>query len=319
MEYLYLASICFIRKENAMRRIFMVLAMTLLLAACGSSSSSADYATGSDSGYEMAPAMPETVNSGAMSKDASVSMPGSSGTGSTDPLKPGERLVVRDASLVLQVSDVNAVDQQLRAMVNGQKGFVLSSSSSGSDQDFVVYLTFKIPSDQLDATITAAEKTAHKVLSRSMSGSDVTSEYVDLTGRLTSLTAARERLLELLKKADKVEDAVAVNTALTDVQSQLEQITGQMRYLRENAALSSLTIELRPIPTTPIVNPEGWQPGEDARAALRSLLDFAQGLGSFLISAVIWTPVWVPLFFLGRYLRRRWLAGRTPPPTPPAA
>lgn len=302
-----------------MRRIFMVLAMTLLLAACGSSSSSADYATGSEPAVEMAPAMPETANFEAIAKDASMPMPGSSGTGSTDPLKPGERLVVRDASLVLQVSDVNAVDQQLRAMVNGQKGFVLSSSSSGSEQDFVVYLTFKIPSDQLDATITAAEKTAHKVLSRSMSGSDVTSEYVDLTGRLTSLTAARDRLLELLKKADKVEDAVAVNTALTDVQSQLEQITGQMRYLRENAALSSLTVELRPIPTTPIVNPEGWQPGEDARAALRSLLDFAQGLGSFLISAVIWTPVWVPLYFLGRYLRRRWVAGRTPPPTPPAA
>lgn len=301
-----------------MRRIFMVLAVTLLLAACGSSSSSADYATGSDSGYDSAPAMPEAVNPGVMSKDAVGSMPGTSGTGSTDPLKPGERLVVRDASLVLQVSDVNAVDQQLRAMVNGQKGFVLSSSSSGSDQDFVVYLTFKIPSDQLDATITAAEKTAHKVLSRSMSGSDVTSEYVDLTGRLTSLTAARDRLLELLKKADKVEDAVAVNTALTDVQSQLEQITGQMRYLRENAALSSLTVELRPIPTTPIVNPEGWQPGEDARAALRSLLDFAQGLGSFLITAVIWTPVWLPLFFLGRYLRRRWLARNTPATTPPA-
>ena len=98
-----------------MRRIFMVLAMTLMLAACGSSSSSADSAAGSDIGYEMAPAMPEAVNSDAMSKDASMPMPGSSGTGSTDPLKPGERLVVRDASLVLQVSDVNAV-------VNGRGG-----------------------------------------------------------------------------------------------------------------------------------------------------------------------------------------------------
>jgi len=303
-----------------MRRIFILLGLTLLLAACGSSSATTDSSAGSaPSSVEMAPVMPDAGNPGAISKDAVGPIPGSSGTGSTDPLKPGERLVVRDASLVMQVSDVNAVDQQLRAMVNGQKGFVLSSSSSGSDQDFVVYLTFKIPSDQLDATITAAERTAHKVLSRSMSGSDVTSEYVDLTGRLTSLTAARDRLLELLKKADKVEDAVAVNTALTDVQSQLEQITGQMRYLRENAALSSLTVELRPIPTTPIVNPEGWQPGEDARAALRSLLDFAQGLGSFLITAVIWTPVWLPLFFLGRYLRRRWLARNTPPATPPAA
>jgi hypothetical protein len=263
--------------------------------------------------------MPEAVNPGVMSRDAIPPMPGTSGTGSTAPLQPGERLVVRDANMVLEVSDVKAVDQQLRALVTAQKGFVLSSSSSGSDGDFVVYVTFKIPSDQLDATITAAEKKAHKVLSRSMSGNDVTSQYVDLTGRLTSLTAARDRLLELLKKAEKVEEAVAVNTALIEVQSQYEQVVGQMRFLRENAALSSLTIELHGIPTTAIVNPEGWQPGEDARAALRSLLDFAQGLGSFLITAVIWTPVWLPLFFLGRYLRRRWMVRNTQSATPPAA
>ena len=302
-----------------MRRILILLGLTLLHAACGSSGTTADSSAGMEPGYEMAPAIPEAVNSGVMSRDAVGPMPGTSGTGSTDPLKPGERLVVRDASLVMQVSDVNAVDQQLRTMVNGQKGFVLSSSSSGSDQDFVVYVTFKIPSDQLDATITAAEKMAHKVVSRSMSGNDVTSQYVDLTGRLTSLTAARDRLLELLKKAEKVEEAVAVNTALIEVQSQYEQVVGQMRFLRENAALSSLTIELHGIPTTAIVNPEGWQPGEDARAALRSLLDFAQGLGSFLITATIWTPVWLPLFFLGRYLRRRWMARNTQSATPPAA
>jgi len=302
-----------------MRRIFILLGLTLLLAACGSSSAPADSsASVAPASAEMAPPQSAASNAGAVAKDSAAPMPGTSGTGSTDPLKPGERLVVRDASLVMQVSDVNAVDQQLRALVNSQKGFVLSSSSSGSDQDLVVYLTFKIPSDQLDATITAAEKTAHKVLSRSMSGSDVTSEYVDLTGRLTSLTAARDRLLELLKKADKVEDAVAVNAALTDVQSQLEQVTGQMRYLRENAALSSLSVELRPIPVTPIVNPEGWQPLEDARASVRSLIDFAQWLGSFLISLAIWTPVWLPIFFLVRYVRRR-RAARALPPTPPTS
>jgi hypothetical protein len=88
-----------------------------------------------------------------------------------------------------------------------------------------------------------------------------------------------------------------------------------MRYLRENAALSSLTVELHPIPTTPIVNPEGWQPLEDARASVRGLIDFAQWLGSFLIALVIWTPVWLPIFFLVRYVRRRRAPRRTADPT----
>lgn len=295
----------------------LVTASLLFLMACGSATQ-----TNSDMTYSSEPAMGAAMEA-PMSADMAMvekSVPpidgGVAGSGSTAPLNPGERLVIRDASLVLQVVDVSAADQQIRTAVSAANGYVLSSSTNGTDADAVIYLTLKIPSDQLDATITLVEKLSDKILSRSMSGSDVTEEYIDMSGRLVAQEAARDRLLELLKKAETVESAVAVNSALTDVQSQIEQLSGRMRYLRQGSQFSSLTVEIRPIPTTPIVNPEGWQPLEDAKIALRGLLDFAQGIGTFLIGLVVWTPIWLPLLFLVRYLRKRWL---TRNPTPPSA
>jgi hypothetical protein len=145
----------------------------------------------------------------------------------------------------------------------------------------------------------------------------VTEEYVDLEARLASLEAARDRLLALLEKAANVEEAVQVNAALTDVQTQLEQITGRMRYLRQGAAMSSLNLELRPIPVTEVIDPDRWQPLEDARIALRDLIQFGQDIISFVIGLAVWTPVWLPLVLLGRYLWRRRAARKAASVTPP--
>lgn len=303
-----------------MKKSAIIVAL-LFLVACGSAGqASSDGMTNSDAMYSSEPAVGAPMEAPAMAEamPADRSVPpvdgGVAGSGSTAPLTPGERLVIRDASLTFQVANVAAADQQIRKAVTDAKGYVLSASTNGTDADAVIYMSLKIPSEQLDATITLVEKLADKVWSRSMSGSDVTEEYIDMSGRLVAQEAARERLLELLKKAETVEAAVAVNSALTDVQSQIEQLSGRMRYLRQGSQFSTLTVEIHPIPTTPIVNPDGWQPLEDAKIALRGLLDFAQGIGTFFIGVAVWTPIWLPLLFLGRFLIRRWQRNKATPP-----
>ncbi len=305
-----------------MKQYLIIALLSFGLMACGAASRDSSAAVSEPVVSESVGApMPEVAPAADMAKMAPDSNMTTSASGSLNPLADGERLVVRDANLSIQAEDVNAVDQQIRALISTEQGFVLNSSTYGADQDLVINLTVKVPSDKLDSVITSIEKLAYKVVSRGMSGSDVTEEYVDLEGRLTALNASRDRLLELLRKAEKVEDAVAVNMALTDIQSQLEQVTGRMRYLRQSAAMSTITLDIRPIPMTQVVTDE-WQPLEDARMALRDLLDFGQGLVSFAIAFFIWTPVWLPLLIFVRYLRRRYPIGKqaTPPtpPTPPA-
>lgn len=304
-----------------MRKILVLMLLVWSLAACGAASSSESYVSEPAMGYDTAAGAPEAMPAAEAPMPASEEFSSDKSANVGDiskPLNPGERLVIRDASLGIETEDVQAADQKIRDMVAARGGYVLSSSVSGSDADIVIYLSLKVPSADLDAVLSEIEVLSHKVRYRNMSGSDVTTEYIDLEGRLTSLEASRDRMLELLKKAEKIEDAVAVNQALTDVQGQIESVTGQMRYLRQSAALSTLNVELYPIPLIPVVDPDSWQPVEELRLALRGLVDFGQDLVIFLINLAVWTPVWLPLLLLFRYLRRRYNAKQAAaqPPTP---
>lgn len=166
-----------------------------------------------------------------------------------------------------------------------------------------------MPAERFETTLNQLEALAVRVLSRSVSGSDVTEEFVDLEARLRNLEATRDRLLDMLNKATRVQDALDVNLALSDVQGQIEQIQGRMRFLSESAAMSTINVSLKPVPVTPVLAEDGWQPIQVARAALRDLLGFGQSLGNALIVLVVWSPVWVLLAFGGwrgmRMVRRK--------------
>jgi hypothetical protein len=201
----------------------------------------------------------------------------------------------------------------VRAAAAQYGGYIVKAASSGSDEDLSVQISFRVPAARFDEALGGVQGLAKKVIARTISGDDVTEEYVDLGSRLKNLEATRDRLMTLLDKATKVDDALSVNTALTDVQGQIEQIQGRMQYLKQSSALSTINVGLVPVPPpTAIVAEDGWQPLEVARGALRNLVALGQGLANVAIVLLIWTPVWLPLLLLGLWLGRRVRRPRTP-------
>ena len=220
-----------------------------------------------------------------------------------------ERLIIKNGDLALRVEDVPAATAAVSTLASEAGGFVVSSSTSGLERDLRAYITIRVPAERFETTLNQLEALAVRVLSHSVSGSDVTEEFVDLEARLRNLEATRDRLLDMLNKATRVQDALDVNLALSDVQGQIEQIQGRMRFLSESAAMSTINVSLEPVPVTPVLDEDGWQPIQVARAALRDLLGFGQLLGNALIVLVVWSPVWVLLAFGGwqgmRMMRRK--------------
>ncbi|NTW02376.1 MAG: DUF4349 domain-containing protein [Oscillochloris sp.] len=222
-----------------------------------------------------------------------------------------QRMVIKTASISLQVEKVPEAEARIRACAEQLGGYVVSVQTNGSGDYQSSVITFRVPSDQFSAALTDVEGLASKVLSRSVGGDDVTEEFVDLESRLRNLEATRDRLLDLLAKATKVEDALEVNTALTDVQGQIEQIQGRMKYLKDSAGMATITADIQPVPQLPAIVPEeGWQPIVVVRSTLSNLIEFGQRLIELGIVLLIWVPVWLPLLLLARWAwhqtTRRW-------------
>jgi hypothetical protein len=219
-----------------------------------------------------------------------------------------QRLVIRDAQLSIEVDAVAAAETVIRARAEALGGYVVSVQTYGSGEQQSSTVVVRVPAAQFETLLSGVEGLAKQVFTRSVSGSDVTEEFVDLESRLRNLEATRERLLDLLTRAARVDDALQVNQALTDVQGQIEQIRGRMNYLSTSAAFSTISVELRPVPPPPpIVQDTTWQPLLVARRALGDLISFGQGIIELGIVVLVWAPVWLPLGVFGLWLWRRFV------------
>ena len=164
-----------------------------------------------------------------------------------DGARAQDRLLVRRASLDVEVRDPGAFAERARALTERLGGFVAHSSRTGNGDpdDGHVQLVLRIPSDSLDAALDSLGALG-KVRSRMVSSDDVTEQVVDLEARVTNLRASRDRLRQLVGQATAVADVVAVERELTRVQGELDALEARLEYLRGAVSLAEVTVTARP-------------------------------------------------------------------------
>ncbi len=93
------------------------------------------------------------------------------------------------------------------------------------------------------------------IVHQAVTAEDVSEEYHDAEVRLQNLKATRQRLQDFLAKAPSVNDMLTLERELERVSMDIDRIEGRMRYLREHAAFSTLTVSLSGRPkSNPIVS-----------------------------------------------------------------
>ena len=200
-------------------------------------------------------------------------------------------------------------------------GYVGGAQAGTLDQSAT--LTLRIPAARFDDALSRLHEIGDEVLSESTSEQDVTAAVVDLDARLKNLQSSEAQYRTLMAKAAKIEDILAVQSRLDDVQGQIEQLSAQLKQLTNQAAMSTLTVTLQPQPEPIQVASSGWDPGETFSAAVGALLSLGQGLATAGIwLAIVGLPLLVVLAILAAVLVRLGLFRRpaAPPsvPTPEA-
>lgn len=272
------------------RRIFVWVGFVLALAAltftaCGanqalSPASSMRYeysdtlAQATASGFAAPPAQPTSI--------ASNNIP-----------QPQERVILKNASLTITVSDPAAKISGIAAVAESMGGWVVTSSTyattdSAGEAVTRGSITVRVPAARLNEALERIKAGTEKVEGETINGQDVTQEYVDLSSRLTNLQATERQLQSIMETARKVEDVLVVQRELTTVRGEIETIQGRLNYFDEAAAYSSIAVDVRP-PQPGAVESQsaGWNPGETAENALGALIRLAQFAVDTAITLVI--------------------------------
>ena len=308
-----------------MKRLAVLLALGLVIAACSA---------GDDSG-----AFGETALSGA----ATGTVPASIDDESFAEEAPAnfdvrldvvvDRKVIRQASLQLHASDTRATFDEIVRLTESVGGFVANANVfpfEGEDAQPDVSMTLRIPAGQLTSVMTTIKGSVDEVVAESQSAQDVTEQFVDLEARLRNLEALEVELRALLEDVRKQPDAdpvklLTVFNELFSVRGQIEQIQGQINYLSDLTAMATLDVQVSQTPIDIPIVANAWAPAEAAKDALRSLVTALQGIANWAISFALFTlpvllltlgiPATLGFFVYRRIKNRRGVGGpQTPAP-----
>jgi hypothetical protein len=223
-----------------------------------------------------------------------------------------ERKIIRNAELSLETDEPQKAMQRVASVAEARGGFVVTSESrqeAGADGGRayeVITVEARVPAAQFDAALNDIRAVGSRVTAQKITGQDVTEEYIDLEARLRTQRALEAQLLDIMKQARQVSDAITVQRELTNVRTEIERVEGRRRFLENQASLSTIKVTLQP--PSPLVSTTGFF--RSARSAFGEGIDIAAAITLVLIRVVLaMLPLAVffglPLYFLWRYVARR--------------
>jgi len=245
------------------------------------------------------------------------------------------RLIIKNAEIEMLVGDTDTYVNRSLGIVAEYRGYVVSNRTWFTDDDQKhASLTIGVPSENFEEMLRRFKDLAITITNENVSGQDVTDEFVDLGSRLTNLEATSGRIREFLAQADTVTESLQVNTQLSDIEAEIEQVKGRMAYLKERAAFSTITLQISPqvivsTPTpsptpTPTATPVPWSAGQTFNKATKVSTNAATSLFQTGVDLTIWfvivfLPFMLPLAILiwvgVRVVKRMMVKATVPPST----
>lgn len=219
------------------------------------------------------------------------------------------RMVIKNAEISLLVKNSDAAIDGVTQLVGDVRGYIVSSQIWYQDHYGTNFkyatITIGIPADQFETALRRLRNMSIRVLSETASGQDVTDQYVDLQSQLTNLEATRDRIKSFLDQAKSVDEALRINQQLSEIEAQIEQVKGQMNYLSDRSAFSTVTITITPDlpPATPTMTPTPaptatpipWDPGETFEKSSKTLTTAYRGIADFFIwFFIVLVPILLP-------------------------
>ena len=292
-----------IRRMGTTRVLLVVIALSMVIAACSSDDSGAEDAAttmpaSADEVVDGGDTDAERANAGAYDvvlEDGTVVFQQTSAAGY-------DAKIIRDGSIDLRIEPgtFGTSSSQLRQIATDLGGYVASGESRIEEYDderyAVGWFTIRIPSDRFEEAVDRVEVLGERV-SASMTSQDVTEEYVDLQGRLNYWREQEAFYTRLMEEATTIEDLVTLQTRMQDVLLNIEQIEGRLRYLDARTSFATLTVGLTEVPTATAPPPEPADRGPIAEAFDQAGEVLLATVSFLIVAAAVAIPIGILVLF----------------------
>lgn len=282
-------------------------ALALLLTACGSTSGkegAAEVTTASyrsnnyaaaDYSYDAADEVYDGPEEAAASGDSTDTGNLENGTSLSEEAAASEsgRKLIKEASLDVETKDFDTFVSDLEKEVESLGGYIQYSSVGGSSylaesSQRTAWYTARIPEEKLEIFISRMGDNGN-ITNTSRNVRDITLEYVDVAGRVSTLEDELERLNELLSQASSMEDILAIESKISDVRYELESYQSQMNTY--DNLINYSTVDIYVLEVDVVSAGQGDSAWEQIQSGfMNSLYGLGRGLRNFIIGLLSAIP-----------------------------
>ena len=210
---------------------FLMVMLLLSLTACGGGSASnsaaeetMDFATTESMVMDEAP-----MEMGDSEIAVEDTVEAESAAGNMGAVVMGQKLI-RTAWLELESTEFDEAAQALKDLTEEYGGYFENSSVANHKNgsrwgDY----TIRVPAERFEAFLNQAGTLCHLTW-QEVTQDDVSEVYYDTEGRLKTQEIKLERLQALLAKAEVMEDIITLESAISETEWQIENLSGTLRH-----------------------------------------------------------------------------------------
>lgn len=297
-------------KECFNRRLMVALltaCMVISLAGCGGSGKSAtsmlqteNYAAAdSDMNYmseEMAEAEAGTWDNGSGSSGSSFS--GEKAESISDSAAQTNRKLIKTVNMDVETREFDSLMEAIQTQVKTLEGYIESMNTYNGSTYYGYHstrnadMTIRIPATQLENFLNAISGISN-VVRRSDNVEDITLTYVDLQSHKTALETEQTRLLELLERAETIEDIITIEERLSNIRYQIESMGSQLRTYDNKVDYSTVYLNIDEVEVlTPVQEETTWE------RISGGFVDSLKNIGNGLVEFIIWFVIHLPYLIL---------------------
>lgn len=296
------------------KRISILLALVMLLSLCACGSSAAQ----TEASMDIAPM--EAPRSVMASSNESASAAAAGGFAAYDDAMPvpepeeapagadvpdvDPEKIIYSADATVETTEFDSTLEKVADMIKRYNGWIESSSVNGANyystargnvSSRSAYYTLRVPSTSFNEIMTGLSTLGNVPYTHTYT-ENVTSQYYDTQARLTAYQTQEARLLEMMEKAETVEDVITIEEKLTELRYQIESLQSTLKNWDRQVSYSTLYLSIEEVaeytPETPVAKP-GY--GQRLLSALQSSL---RGIGEFFSELLIWLVGALPVLII---------------------
>jgi hypothetical protein len=202
---------------------------------------------------------------------------GGAALGETFKLPALQSAVIKTADVRLRVDhgQFGQTRSAVRRVASDLNGYVTHSTTSGA-KIHAGRITIRVPAASFRQALDSIEGVAHvHVTAETVTGQDVSQQFVDLNARLVNLRAQEKVLLRLMDRAQTIAESIRVENYLQNVEFQIEDVQGRMLYLQNRTSMSTISVALQEAgkkPAPPQHASAIWKAGERSLGAAQAVV-----------------------------------------------